>query len=265
MPIRRLTQALAAFVLAGRVLAADPPPEFAEVYRLLDERCIECHTADDPESNLVLETYEGILKGGESGKCIEPGKSAESLLIKYVRGEVVKEGKKKIMPPGKREKLSPEEVQMLARWIDAGAKPGAALVKKELNVPKVAPKVPVRASINAVAFSAAAKLIAVGRYQIVELLDPATHAVIRKLEGHKGAVNALAFSPDGATLFAAGGENSVAGEIKLWRVADGTAVRTIEGHRDTIYALALSPDGSCSRAAATISKSSSGIPRRAWR
>src|SRR5690606_14490450 len=70
------------FAAAARALAADAPPDFAEVYRLMDERCIECHTADDPEGNLVLETYEGLLKGGETGKAIEPGKSAESLLMK---------------------------------------------------------------------------------------------------------------------------------------------------------------------------------------
>jgi hypothetical protein len=51
-------------------------PDFAEVYRLLDERCIECHTADDPESNLVLETYEGLLKGGETGKRSSRGNRA---------------------------------------------------------------------------------------------------------------------------------------------------------------------------------------------
>jgi hypothetical protein len=75
--------------------------------------------------------------------------------------------------------------------------------------------------------------MAVGRYQTVELLNPATRALVRKLDGHKGAVNAIAFSPDGSLLFAAGGENGLEGEIKVWRVADGSAVRTIEGHRDT--------------------------------
>jgi WD40 repeat protein/mono/diheme cytochrome c family protein len=226
-----------------RAFAADAPPDFAEVYRLLDERCIECHTADDPEANLVLETYEGLLKGGETGKAVEPGKSAESLLIKLVRGEVEKEGKKKFMPPGKREKLGPEEIQLIARWIDAGAKPSTGVVKKTLDLPKIAPKVPVRASINALAFSPQAKVVAVGRYQSVELIDPTTRVMTRKLEGHKGAVNGLVFSPDGATLYAASGENALEGEVRAWRVSDGTLLRTISGHRDTVYALALSPDG----------------------
>ena len=100
-PLLLLAASLPAF-------GADAPPDYAEVYRLFDERCVECHTTDDPEAGLVMETYEGLLMGGETGKAIEPGKSAESLLMKYVRGEVEKEGKKKFMPPGKREKLGPE-------------------------------------------------------------------------------------------------------------------------------------------------------------
>jgi WD40 repeat protein len=226
-----------------RALAADAPPDFAEVYRLLDERCIECHTADDPESGFVMETYEGLLKGGETGKAVEPGKSAESLMIKYVRGEVEKDGKKKFMPPGKREKLGPEEIQLIARWIDAGAKPSAGVVKKTLDVPKVTPKAPVRASISALAFSPQAKVVAVGRYQSVELIDPVTRVAKRKLEGHKGAVNGLVFSPDGMMLYAASGENALEGEVLVWSVSDGKLIRTITGHRDTIYALALSPGG----------------------
>lgn len=231
------------FAASVRALAAETPPDFSEVYRLMDERCIECHTADDPEANLVLETYEGLLKGGETGKAIEAGKSGESLLMKYVRGEVVKDGKKKFMPPGKREKLGAEEIQLIARWIDAGAKPSMGVVKKTLELPKVAPVGPVHTSVNALAFSPQANLVASGRYQTVELIDPTTRAVTRKLEGLKGAVNGLVFSPDGTTLYAASGENALEGEVRAWQVSDGKLLRTITGHRDTIYALALSPDG----------------------
>ncbi len=225
--------------------SAQSAPDFAIIYRLLDERCIECHTADDAEAGLVLETFDGLMKGGETGVALVAGKSAESLLVKYLRGELEKDGKKRFMPPGKREKLSAEEIALIAAWIDAGAKPPAAglALKRELHVPKIAPKVAPRQSVNALAFSPQQKLVAVGRYGVVELLSADTRAVVRKLEGHKGNVNALAFSPDGTQIFAASGENALFGEVRQWNVTDGALVRTIEGHRDTLYALALSPDG----------------------
>jgi WD40 repeat protein len=56
-------------------------------------------------------------------------------------------------------------------------------------------------------------------------------------------VNDVAFSADGSFLFSASGENPLIGEVKQWRVADGSLVQTFEGHKDTIYACAISPDG----------------------
>lgn len=57
-------------------------------------------------------------------------------------------------------------------------------------------------------------------------------------------VLAVAFSPDGKLLATGGGTPSREGELKLWRVADGTLVRKVDkAHGDTINALAFSPDG----------------------
>lgn len=57
-------------------------------------------------------------------------------------------------------------------------------------------------------------------------------------------VNALAFTADGETLITGGGEPSRDGELKVWKVADGSLQQTIRGvHSDAIQALAISPDG----------------------
>ena len=52
------------------------------------------------------------MKGGENGAVIVPGNSAESLVVKMIEGRVEKEGKKKIMPPGKRTKLDADEIAL---------------------------------------------------------------------------------------------------------------------------------------------------------
>lgn len=145
----------AVFVALSVWARADAPPvaDYAAVYRLMDERCIECHAKDDYEGGLILEDYQSLLKGGETGEVIVPGKSADSLLVKYLRGEVEKEGKKKFMPPGKRTKLSPEEIQLFTSWIDAGAKPSLLAEKpRELVVPKIAPKTTPRRAVHALAY-----------------------------------------------------------------------------------------------------------------
>ncbi len=57
-------------------------------------------------------------------------------------------------------------------------------------------------------------------------------------------VLALDFSPDGQTLATGGGVPSRSGEVKLWKVADGSLVREISpAHSDTVFGLAFSPDG----------------------
>jgi WD40 repeat protein len=73
-------------------------------------------------------------------------------------------------------------------------------------------------------------------------------------------VLALAFSPDGRLLAAAGGVPSRAGDLKLWRVSDGAPALSIEkAHADTINALAFSPDGE------TIATAGSDRFARIWR
>ena len=57
-------------------------------------------------------------------------------------------------------------------------------------------------------------------------------------------VNALRFSADGQQLFTGGGEPTRGGEIKLWRVQDGTLVRDFPNvHSDSVFALDVSGDG----------------------
>ncbi len=226
-------------------LPAAEKTDYESVHAIFDRHCMDCHESKDPEANLILENFESLMKGGESGGSIVPGKSSESLLVKMIEGKIEKEGKKLIMPPGKKKKLDAAEIATIKAWIDAGAPEptdGKALVK-ELTVPKIAPKGQPRDSVNALAWSPQKKILAAARYGEVDLISGESRSLLRKLSGHRGGVNALVFSPDGSQLFSASGENALSGEIKQWNVADGSLVRTWEGHKDTIYSIAISPDG----------------------
>ena len=218
-----------------------------QIAPLWDTYCIDCHSADDADGELVLDSFAALMKGGKEGAAITAGKGNESVLVKFLEGRSGRGGKNEFMPPGKREKLKPEEIALIKTWIDAGAK-GPIIAEgkpmpKEVITPKIMPTVPPKRSIQAVAFSPKAQLIAVGRYGEVELLNPVTRAVIRKLTGIKGKANAVAFSPDGEAVYAAGGEAGIVGEVKRWRTSDGSLQQSFEGHLDAAYSLAVSPDG----------------------
>jgi hypothetical protein len=73
-------------VCAGTPLAAQTTDiEFFEtkIRPVLAQKCYGCHSSKmpAPKGNLVLDTREGLLKGGVSGPAIVPGNSGESRLI----------------------------------------------------------------------------------------------------------------------------------------------------------------------------------------
>ena len=231
-------------LLAVQAAQSAPTNDYSAVDAIFSAHCLDCHAGKDPDSQFVLENFESLMKGGEIGPAIVAGKSSESLLVQMVEGRFEKGGKKKIMPPGKRAKLTAEEIATIKGWIDAGALPPTVpAAPKELAVPKISPKVQARNPINALAFSPSGKYLAVARYGEVELRSPDNLKVIRTLSGHKGNVNALAFSADGGRLFAGGGQPVLSGEVRQWKLEDGSLERVLEGHKDAIYSLALSPDG----------------------
>ena len=81
---------------------------------ILKAHCWQCHGEEDELKGAFDARLARFLrKGGDSGPAVVPGKHAESLLYDRVAsGE---------MPPGKK-KLSPRQIEVLAQWIDAGAK-----------------------------------------------------------------------------------------------------------------------------------------------
>lgn len=116
--------ALALVALPGTSASAEdlPPPadrkiDFAkEVRPLFATYCVECHGEKKKESGLRLDDRDEALNGGDSGPPWIDGKSADSLLIKYVGGldpDVV-------MPP-KGDRLTRTQIAILRAWIDQGA------------------------------------------------------------------------------------------------------------------------------------------------
>lgn len=228
-------------------LAQDSISYEKQILPLWDTYCLDCHGADDPDGGLALDTFAALMKGGEEGPSVVAGKAEEGLLVKFLEGRSGRGGKNEFMPPGKRDKMKPEEIALIKAWINAGAKGPVVADKpaspREVITPKIAPKVAPKRSIQAVAFSETAKLLAVARYGEVELMNPTTHAVVRRLTGFQGKVNAVTFSADGSVVYAAGGEAGIVGIVMAWRSADGAVVKSYAGHTDACYALALSPDG----------------------
>src|SRR5262245_35687105 len=104
--------------LAGPAADGEKIDYLRDVKPILARRCYACHGALKQRSGLRLDTARAIRRGGESGPAIEPGKSAESLLIDAVTGA---EGVARMPPRSEGEPLKPEEIAAVKAWIDQGA------------------------------------------------------------------------------------------------------------------------------------------------
>ena len=88
-----------------------------QIRPVLVETCFRCHGDSKISGMLRVDSREALLKGGESGAAIVPGKPDESLLIKAIqRHEDVS-----AMPPEKDKALRPEQIAAFAAWISSGA------------------------------------------------------------------------------------------------------------------------------------------------
>src|SRR5437588_1800854 len=88
-----------------------------QVEPILKQNCYKCHSheADKIKGGFVLDSREGLLKGGDNGAAVVLDDPEKSVLIKAVRHE--DEDLK--MPPKK--KLSDAQIAVLTEWVKIGA------------------------------------------------------------------------------------------------------------------------------------------------
>src|SRR5579872_1393718 len=114
MPRQALILIAFSALLFDRNASGAEPAFNADIRPIFKVHCTECHgEAAKPKGDLDLRLKRTTLKGGKSGSAIVEGKPKESLLL-----ERVKNGE---MPPGQK-KLSASEIDLLRKWIAAGAK-----------------------------------------------------------------------------------------------------------------------------------------------
>ncbi len=94
---------------------ASPPTYTGQVEPVLRQKCFPCHSSASKMGGLVMESYEGLIKGGGHGPVVVPGKSSESRVVLMLEGKVQPR-----MPFGL-DPLPAADIAAIKAWIDAGA------------------------------------------------------------------------------------------------------------------------------------------------
>jgi cytochrome c553 len=100
--------------------AAEFTPEQVQFFEnkvrpVLTQNCTKCHGAEKQKNGLRLDSRAAVLKVGEEGPVVEPGKPEASKLIKAVRHEAGVEAM-----PHKADKLPDGDVAALTQWVAMG-------------------------------------------------------------------------------------------------------------------------------------------------
>ncbi len=224
----------------------DPVSFRRQVAPILVKKCLACHNDRKASGGLSLATFAALERGGKGvGEAIlDPGEPENSYLITTLRRGAP------IRMPYKQPPLKDDEVAVLTQWVKDGAKfdgpsaaetPLAALVDVLADLPKLALKVPAADAVSSLAFSADGRHLAAAVGRQVVLYNVGTNKPEATLGDHPGPVTSVRFTPDGASLVAAGGRPGLFGSIIVWDVAKRQKRLDVAGHSDAILAAEVAP------------------------
>jgi mono/diheme cytochrome c family protein len=226
---------------------APAPVSFVkEIAPVLIKNCQACHGQNDPKGGFQLLNFTLMMKPGDSASTpITPMKPDESELFRLISSQEKEERMPKDADP-----LAAEQIALVKRWIEEGAKfdgpdPAASLVS---IVPK-APHPPAMAAytrtipITALAFRPDGQELAVGGYHEITIWNPANGQLVRRIGNVDQRTFGLAYNQEGTLLAAASGTPGISGEVALFELNAGTLVKVLGTMTDNAFDVAFNPAG----------------------
>lgn len=115
-----VVSSLAVLGIVVDLAPATAPPSFNREVRPILARCLTCHGPDEAArlARLRLDSREHVVAERRGGRVVDVRNPEASLLLQRVTAD---DPDSVMPPPGKGRPLDPTEVEILRRWIEAGA------------------------------------------------------------------------------------------------------------------------------------------------
>lgn len=97
--------------------AATIPSYSRDIQPLFNAYCTRCHGPTVAENGLRLDSYQAVMKGTKYGSVVVPSISSVSTLMFVLDGTVSRQ----ISMPQEDHRLTPNRIENIRFWIDAGA------------------------------------------------------------------------------------------------------------------------------------------------
>ncbi|MEX0819092.1 MAG: c-type cytochrome domain-containing protein, partial [Pirellulaceae bacterium] len=240
---------LAEPITVASISRTDPVDFQRDIVPIFQKKCLACHSASEQQGDLVLESPQTMLKGGDTGAAVVAGKSAESLLLQLASHQ-----QEPFMPPPDNDvaaaPLTPQELGLIKLWIDQGAKGGSQNATLSPTNWRALP--PGVNPIYAVGVTPDGQYAACSRANQIFIYHVPTGQLVTRLTdptlqardgdprpgiAHLDLVQSLAFNRDGDML-ASGGFRTA----KLWRRPRDMFRLKLDTAKESVAAVAVSPD-----------------------
>lgn len=231
------------------------------VLPILENKCVNCHNADEAKGGLDLSTYAATMNGGSGGDVVtseDPGSSRLFTLSAHTE--------EPFMPP-KGTPADEKELKILSDWIAGGLLETSSSKARKSDKPKIdlnsitstgkpegPPAMPEHLilepevlterpnAVPAMAHSPWAPIVAVAGQKQVLLFHSEDYDLLGVLPYPEGFPQTLSFSPNGAYLSCGGGRAGKSGNVVAWDIKTGERIIEVGKEYDIVLGADVSPD-----------------------
>ena len=235
------------FMLVSVSASGDDTPLVSfrsDIAPILLDNCLACHGPKKAEGGYRVDTYQELLKAGDSGELpIAASPDQVSELLRRITCDDESE-----RMPAENEPLTTKQIELVKKWIAAGGKFDGENASQALMlvIPPARyvdpPEVYSQAiPITATAFSPDGKLIVTSGYHELAIWNTEDAKLVRRIKNVGQRVFALAFSTDGQILAVGCGEPGRNGEVRLVDFNSGEIKGVVSRTNDVVLDLAYRP------------------------